>query len=127
MDFYLILQEIMDEKGINIPTVARLCNLSDGTVRSILVRKQKNVALEVAFKLSKGLNVSLERLNGLPEKTKKSTGTAEPGPGKVDAAKVESLLVELGFVRPGQDLSDADLQFLLSVGEIVRIWFDKSE
>ncbi len=64
MDFYLILQEIMQEKDINIPTVARMCNLSDGTVRSIIKRKQKNVALEVAFKISNGLNVSLERLNG---------------------------------------------------------------
>lgn len=40
MDFYLILQEIMQEKDINIPTVARMCNLSDGTVRSIIKRKQ---------------------------------------------------------------------------------------
>lgn len=64
MDFYQILQEIMDEKGLNIPTVARRCNLSDATVRSIISRKQKNVALEVAFKLADGLEVSLERLNG---------------------------------------------------------------
>ena len=70
MEFYKILQQIMTEKGLNIPAVARTCNLSDGTVRSIITRKQNNVALEVAFKLSIGLGVSLERLNGLPEKTK---------------------------------------------------------
>ncbi len=59
MDFYQILQEIMDEKGLNIPAVARRCNLSDATVRSIINRKQKNVALEVAFKLADGLQVCL--------------------------------------------------------------------
>lgn len=59
----------MEEKQINIPTVARMCGLSDGTVRSIFARKQKKVALEVAFKLSEGLGVSLERLNGMPERT----------------------------------------------------------
>lgn len=64
MDFYIILQQIMDEKQLSIPEVARLCNLSDSTVRSILKRKQKHVALESAFKLAHGLNVSLERLNG---------------------------------------------------------------
>ena len=64
MEFYKILTDIMDEQKLNIPNVARMCGLSDGTVRSIIVRKQKNVALEVAFKLSRGLNVSLERLNG---------------------------------------------------------------
>lgn len=67
MDLYQILQEIMDEKGMNIPSVARACGLSDGTVRSIIKRKQKTTALEVAFKLSDGLGVSLERLNGMLE------------------------------------------------------------
>ena len=68
MDFFVVLQGIMDEQGLSVAEVARRCGLPDGTVRSIIVRKQKNVALEVAFKLSAGLGVSLERLNGLPEK-----------------------------------------------------------
>lgn len=69
MEIYKVLQEIMDEKNLSIPEIARLCNLSDSTVRAIMVRKSKSVALEVAFKLSKGLNVSLERLNGETEKS----------------------------------------------------------
>jgi len=72
MDFYLILKDVMDEKNLSIPDVARMCGLADGTIRSVFVRKQKKVALEVAFKLSKGLDVSLERLNGMEEKKKSS-------------------------------------------------------
>lgn len=68
LSFYIILQSILDEKHLSIPEAARLCGLSDGTLRSAIARKQKKVALEVAFKLSKGLHVSLERLNGMPEK-----------------------------------------------------------
>lgn len=64
MEFYKILQEIMDEKSIGVADVARLCGLTDSTVRSIIDREQKKVALNVAFKLSDGLGVSLERLNG---------------------------------------------------------------
>lgn len=67
MDFYIILEQIMNEKGLSIPDVARTCGLSDSTIRSILTRKAKRVDLYVAFKLHKGLNVSLERLNGVPE------------------------------------------------------------
>lgn len=63
----------MAEKKMNIASIARVCGLSDGTVRSIVMRKQKNVALEVAFKLSNGLGVSLERLNGMPEKELQKT------------------------------------------------------
>lgn len=64
MQFYEILQSLMEKKGLNIPEVARLCGLTDSTIRSIIARKNKTVALEVAFKLAKGLNVSLEELNG---------------------------------------------------------------
>lgn len=64
MEFYKILMDIMNDKNLSIPDVARLTRLSDSTIRSIIARKTKNVSLEVAFKMSKGLNVSLERLNG---------------------------------------------------------------
>lgn len=64
MDFYLVLAEIMKEKGLTIAQVAKLCGLTDSTVRSVFLRKSKNVSLETAFKLSDGLDVSLERLNG---------------------------------------------------------------
>lgn len=75
MDFYKTLEEIMREKNMSIPEVARACGLSDGTVRSIVARKSQTVSLEVAFKLSAGLGVSLERLNG---DTPKNEKTAPP-------------------------------------------------
>ena len=73
MDFYVILQSILDEKQLSIPEAARMCGLSDGTLRSAIARQQKKVALEVAFKLSDGLGVSLERLNGMPEREDSTT------------------------------------------------------
>lgn len=75
MYFYEILQSIMDEKDLSIADVARLSNLPDSTVRSIINRKNKTVALEVAFKLSNGLNVSLEKLNGENESECKKVKT----------------------------------------------------
>lgn len=64
MEFYKILQEIMDDKNLTIAEVARMSKLSDSTVRSIITRKSKNVALDVAIKLSEGLNIGLNELNG---------------------------------------------------------------
>lgn len=83
MEFYEILQDIMDEKKMSISDVAHACGLRDSTVRSIFLRQQKNVALEVAFKLSDGLGVSLERLNGLPEP--KATSETDTNPIAHDA------------------------------------------
>lgn len=67
MDFYEILKAVMAEKSMNIPDVARVSGLSDSTIRSILARHSKTVALDVAFKLAKGLGVTLERLGGCEE------------------------------------------------------------
>ena len=43
--------------------------------------------------------------------------------GKVDPERLEALLIELGFIKQGDDLTDSDLRFLISVGEIIRAWF----
>lgn len=64
MFFYEILENIMEEKSLKVSDVAKLTNLTHSTIQSILKRKNKSVSLEVAFKLSKGLNVPLEKLNG---------------------------------------------------------------
>ena len=72
---YEILIETMNDKNMKIPDVARASGLSDSTVRSIITRKQSTVALEVAFKLSKGLNISLEKLNGMEVPSKKASPT----------------------------------------------------
>ena len=74
---YEILIETMNDKNMKIPDVARASGLSDSTVRSIITRKQSTVALEVAFKLSKGLNISLEKLNGMEVPSKKVSPTRQ--------------------------------------------------
>lgn len=128
MDFYEVLQDIMDEKGLSIPDVARACDLSDGTIRSMMTRKSKNVTLEVAFKMADGLGVSLERLNDLPERKESSAPEkTDAEDEKIDISELTGMLVESGFIKNGQDLSDNDLRFLLSVGEIIKSWFAKHD
>lgn len=51
----------------------------------------------------------------------------EPGRSLLSESAVEDILIQLGFIRPGEDLSDADLQFLLGIGQILEAWFRKSE
>lgn len=74
MEFYKILENLMLQKGLSIADVARMCDLPDSTVRSIIDRKQKKVALSVAFNLSDGLNVPLERLAGIQTESDKKAG-----------------------------------------------------
>lgn len=84
MEFYKILSEIMSEKGMSISEVASVCGLTDSTVRSIIQRKQKRVFLDVAFKMKKGLGVSLQRLNGETEKDTISSAQVNVGDKRLD-------------------------------------------
>lgn len=102
MEFYKVLQDIMEEKQLGIPDVARACGLADSTVRSIIDRKAKNVTLEVAFKMQKGLNVSLERLNG-----EKNEPTLQPEDGLTDS-------LEAQLINSARELTDDQKRFLLA-------------
>lgn len=120
MDFYEVLTEIMDEKGMTIPDVARACDLTDSTVRSIIDRKQKKIALNVAFKLHEGLGVSLERLNGMHENSSVPlNNTEEP----VTREQLIHVLQKLGYLDENGTLSDADLKFLSAIIAMLDEWF----
>lgn len=80
MEFYKVLQQIMDERGLTIAGIARASGVSDGTIRSAIVRRQKNVALDVACKISQGLNVSLDYLNNGEEKVSAETAKQKAAP-----------------------------------------------
>lgn len=129
MEFYKILEEIMAERNMGVADIAKACGLSDSTVRSMVERQQKKIALNVAFKLSEGLGVSLERLNGMPEKPKKSPSTegSVPGERSVSIKETNQLLVALGYIQEGEELSDEDLAFLVHVIGLLDAWFRKTQ
>lgn len=51
----------------------------------------------------------------------------EYGRSLLSESAVEEILIQLGYIQPGDDLTDADLQFLLGIGQILEAWFSKSE
>jgi transcriptional regulator with XRE-family HTH domain len=87
MEFYKVLQEMLNEKGLTIPEAARICGLSDSTIRTILVRKNKSVSLDVAFKLATGLGVSIDKLNYGSNETNTSSGALNLVEDKSDNKK----------------------------------------
>ena len=136
MDFYLVLADIMDRKHLTIPEVARLCGLSDSTVRSIFDRKQKKIALNVAFKISEGPGVSLDELNTgikpLEEKEPPSPEKSELGEDQELSKEDEELYLSLRavlekakIVAPGEPLSPDQAQRVIAILQLIRLLFDK--
>ena len=63
-------------------------------------------------------------LSAFEEETKKAPAPQESGTrATVGTEQVRSALMEIGFIQDGHDLSDSDLHFLVSVGDILRAWF----
>lgn len=99
MEIYKILQEIMEKKQLSVSEVAKRCDLPDSTVRAIMTRKAKSVTLDVAFKLSKGLHLSLEKLNGDMENS-----TVSKVVKKEEIPRFEAILDRFGELTPqGQE------------------------
>ncbi len=111
MEFYKILQSIMKERELTIPEISRMTGLPDSTIRSIISRKTKNISLEVASKLSRGLNISLEELNGetpnnkvnLGEEALLSTFNKLNTTGKDEAIKRVAELTEINKYTSKED------------------------
>lgn len=61
------------------------------------------------------------------EETEKAPAPSEDSTRAISVEALEAMLVQAGFIRPGEDLSDDDLDFLLSVGRIVETWFRKRQ
>lgn len=119
MCIYEILARIMDQRKLSVANVAKMSGLPDSTVRGIITRKQKKVSLDVAFKLSDGLGISLEELHGM-----QSAAQAPSQPeDAVSREELHSFLVAAGFVSERRQLSDADLAFLSGVIDIINAWF----
>lgn len=51
----------------------------------------------------------------------------EPGRSLLSEGAVEQMLIQLGFIQPGEDLTDADLQFLFGLGQILEAWSRQRE
>lgn len=84
--------------------------------------------------IAKKFNVTTDYLLGLsddPHKTsddtKKSPSTAEAAPGenRISLEDSNKLLVALGLIQEGQDLSDDDLAFLAHIVGLLDAWFSK--
>lgn len=115
MYFYEILQEIMREKSLSIPEFARLTGLADSTIRSIISRKTKTVALEVAFKISKALNVSLEYLNG-EESYQKSLNNKH----KENTQIVKREYIEMAKELEKYNITQEDMKKIIKILKVIK-------
>ena len=114
----LSLDELSDKSGVPKGTLAKI---SSGITKTPSLDTMRSLVYTMGFTLD-----DLDRGIKTPPRPAEPD-QRENGRSMVSESAVEAALVQLGFIRPGEDLSDTDLQFLFGIGQILEAWFCKSE
>ena len=70
------------------------------------------------------ISLGIESLEEEREKTKKAPASEEAGAMEnVSLEETNAVLVEMGYIRQGEQLSDADFAFLEHIGGLMDAWF----
>ena len=124
------LDALLQAKGKKAGTLARETGLSKNTIYSILRRDNDKVDLSILEKISANLGVSIDYFfcGSSPFVDKKTPLTPKTGKGDVlETNEVIDAFVSAGLVPAGQDLSDEDLRFLMSLIDLIEMWFARKE
>ena len=122
----------MSEMSINKSKLSQLSGVPYTTIDGFYKKGYENTKISTIRKIASALNVSLDYLvdDNILERNFTSAGIKKaPAPqdsgaeATIKPEQLQSVLKEFGFIKDGEDLSDSDLDFLISVGNIIRAWF----
>lgn len=114
------LSELKKRSGKTLKQISEESGVPLGTLNKLFAGQTKDPKLETIWAVVKALGFTLDDLD---EIKKSPTSSNDDAGEKVDPEKLYEALIQLGFLKDGEDLSDSDLRFLISVGEILRVWF----
>ncbi len=120
--------KLMKEKsGMTTREISEKSGIPEPTLEKLFAGATKEPKLKTMQQLVHFLGYTLEDLDKKEENTEKSSSTAEAVPGEDHISMEESnqLLVALGLIKEGEDLSDDDLAFLEHIIGLLDAWFRK--
>lgn len=121
------INEIRKQKGLSIDELCELSGIPKGTLSKITAGITTSPTLDTVRAIAKALECKLDDFDETPIEAKNPPSTAEATPGEDRISMEESnrLLIALGLIEEGQDLSDDDLAFLEHIIGLLDAWFRK--
>ena len=119
------LKRMKAESGLTTAEIAKQADIPEPTLEKLFAGVTKDPKLPTMKKLVHFLGYTLDDL--YPEETEKAPAPSEDSTRAISIETLEAMLIQGGFIRPDEDLSDDDLDFLMSVGRIVETWFRKRQ
>lgn len=121
-------RELRESRGLNQTEVGKLANVAQSAV-SKWERGESEPPHGTLRTLADFYGVSIDYLLGREAENEKAPDTAEAVSEAKEFSVEEAtqLLVDMGLIRKGQQISDDDLAFLSGVFSILTAWFRKGE
>ncbi|KAB4839589.1 helix-turn-helix domain-containing protein [Pseudoflavonifractor sp. BIOML-A6] len=113
------------QAGLTIDELAEKSDVPKGTLNKIIGGVTKAPTLDNMKAIARALGKNLSDFDDDPTYAKKSPAPAEATAGEISLAESNNLLVALGYIKPGEQISDEDLSFLQHVIGLLDAWFDK--
>jgi len=123
MAFSNKLKETMVNREMRAADLARETGLSEAIISEYLSGKKEPRGKQSVL-IARALRISLDELweTGFSGEEKAPASEQEP---LISMEASNRLLVELGFIREGEQLSDDDLAFLTNVIGLLDNWFSR--
>lgn len=127
------LKRMMIEKCGSVRAFSIASDISNSTVDSVLKRGVQNSGVGTVLKIFQFLGVDektlvSDRIIMVGEEAEKSPAPSEDSAGengKLGREDVVKVLMSLGFIDEGENLSDSDFLFLEGVINILDAWFEQ--
>lgn len=110
------------EQGLTIEELSVKADVPLSTLKKICAGSTTNPALETVKSIARALNCTIDEFDD----TKKAPAMQEPS-DIISMEQSTGLLVALGYIREGEDLSDDDLAFLSSIIGLLDAWFRRKK
>lgn len=119
--------DIMKQKsGKTLQQISDECGIPKGTLNKIFAGQTKDPQYGTLKNIVHALGFTVDDLEKFenPE-TKKSPAQAEAETEEVSLEETDRLLVALGLIKEGEQLSDDDLAFVGHIVGLLDTWFRK--
>ena len=119
------IRNMKSKSGLTTAEIAMQSGIPEPTLEKLFAGKVKDPKLPTLQKLVRFFGYTLDDLDDPAPETKKPPAPAEASTGEISLEESNALLVALGYIEPGEQISDDDLAFLGHVIGLLDAWFDK--
>lgn len=120
------IREAREAANLSQRELAKLLGIAPATLHGYETGKHDPKS-DLLVQIARFCRTSVDFLLGFADGNEKDPPTSQTARQKdlVTKEEVEAVLVGLGITKPGEHLTDADLEFLSGIVSLIRTWFDQ--